>query len=263
VATGDLNAANDSLNDITNVIGTPSPTMTFNPGQLVAGEQAAVAVTLPTSFPHDVTGAISMTFNSTAVIPLDDPAIQFASGGRSANFTIPANTTMAIFGSQSQAGPLAFQTGTVAGNFTFAGAWTAGSIQKNFSPSASVAEGLKIPIQAPVIDSIETSNQDGLLVSVTLYSTPREVTQLTLTFKTNPRVSFSCAAQSGCSSFGQTLILDVEKFFTEWFTSDTVYGSLSVLHVPLSIAGGKLRGTVDVTLSNSSGVSNTKSFNLQ
>jgi hypothetical protein len=263
VATGDLNAANDSLNDITNVIGTPSPTMTFNPGQLVAGEQATVAVTLPTSFPHDVPGAISMTFNSTAVIPLDDPAIQFASGGRSANFTIPANTTMAIFGSQSQAGPLAFQTGTVAGNFTFAGAWTAGSIQKNFSPSASVAEGLKIPIQAPVIDSIETSNQDGLLVSVTLYSTPREVTQLTLTFKTNPRVSFSCAAQSGCSSFGQTLILDVEKFFTEWFTSDTVYGSLSVLHVPLSIAGGKLRGTVDVTLSNSSGVSNTKSFNLQ
>jgi hypothetical protein len=204
-----------------------------------------------------------MTFDSTAVIPLDDPAIQLATGGRSANFTIPANTTMAVFDLQSQAGPLAFQTGTVSGNFTFAGTLTAGTIQKNFSPSTSVAAGLKIPIQAPVIDSIETSNQGGLVVSITLSSTPREVTQLTLTFKTNPRVSLSCAAQSGCSAFGQTLILDVRKFFTEWFTSDTIYGSLSVLHVPLSIAGGKLRGTIDVTLSNSSGVSNTKSFNLQ
>jgi hypothetical protein len=263
VATGDLNAANDSANEVTNVIATPSPAMTFNPSSLVAGEQATVAVTLPTSFPHDVTGAVSMTFSSNAVIPLDDPAIQFATGGRSANFTIPANTTMAVFDSQSQAGPLAFQTGTVAGNFTFAGKLTAGSIQSNFSPSASVAGGLKIPLQAPVIDSIETSNQNGLVVSITLSSTPREVTQLTLTFKTNPKVSLSCAAASGCSASGQTLVLDVQPVFTEWFTSDSVYGSLSMLHVPLSITGGKLKGTIDVTLSNNSGVSNSKSFNPQ
>jgi hypothetical protein len=138
-----------------------------------------------------------------------------------------------------------------------------GAIQENFSPSASVADGLNIPLQAPMIDRIETSNQNGFVASVTLSSTPREVTQLTLTFKTNPKVSLSCATPSGCSAFGQTLALDVQAFFTEWFTSDTVYGSLSVLHVPLNIAGGKLRGTVDVTLSNSSGVSNTKSFNLQ
>ena len=263
VAAGDLNAANDSANEVTNVIGSPSPTMTFSSSALVAGEQATVAVTLAASFPHDVRGAVSMTFNSTAIIPLDDPAIQFATGGRSANYTIPAGTKTAVFDSQSEAGPLAFQTGTVAGDFTFAGTLTAGSIQKNFSPSSSVAEGLKIPLQAPVIDSIETSNQNGLVVSITLSSTPREVTQVTLTFKTNLRVSLSCAALSGCSAFGQTLILDVQRFFTEWFTSDTVYGSLSVLHVPLSIVGGSLRGTVDVTLSNSSGVSNTKSFNLQ
>jgi hypothetical protein len=204
-----------------------------------------------------------MTFKSNAVIPLDDPAIQFATGGRTANFTIPANTTQAIFDSQSEAGPLSFQSGTVAGSLTFKGMLTAGAIQKNFSPSGAVAGRLRIPIQAPVIDSIQTSNQNGFVASITLSSTPREVTQLTLTFNTKPKVSLSCGASPGCSTSGQTLTLDVQTFFTDWFMSDTVYGSLSVLHVPLSVAGGKVRGTVDVNLTNGAGVSNTKSFNLQ
>ena len=261
VAAGDLNAANDSSTDVTNVIATPSPTMTFSPGKLVAAEQATVAVTLPAAFPHDVKGTVSMKFQSRAVIPVDDPAIQFATGGRSANFTIPANTKQAVFDSQSDAGPVAFQTGTVAGSFTFTGTLTAGSIQKTFLPSVS-ADNLRIPLQAPVIDNIQTSNQNGFVVSTTLFSTPREVTQLTLTFKTGPKVSLNCSGLPGCYASGQTLTLDVQTFFAEWFSADTAYGSLSVLHFPLSISGGTVRGTVDVTLSNNSGVSNTKSFTL-
>ena len=261
-AAGDFNADNNSATDVTNVSPTPSPTLTFDPNPLAAGEQANVAVNLPTSFPHDVTGTVSMTFASNAVIPLDDPAIQFSTGGRSAKFTIPANTRQAVFESQS-AGPLAFQTGTVAGSFTFAGTLKAGAIEKTFSPLASVAADLEIPLQAPVIDSIQTSIENGFVASITLSSTPREVTQLTLTFKTTPKVSLNCGATPGCSAFGQTLTLDVQTFFTQWYTADTVYGSLSVLHIPLNIAGGKATGTVDVTLTNSTGVSNTKSFGLQ
>jgi len=258
---GDLNAANNSATDATKVAPTPSPMLTLTPKPLVAGQQASAAVNLATSFPHDVTGTLTMTFKSSALIPIDDPAIQFATGGRSVTFTIPANSTQALFGDDLQSGPLAFQPGTVAGSLTMSGTFAAGAVQETFAPPASIAAGLGIPLQAPVIQTIQTNHQSGLVASITLFSTPREVTQLTLTFNTQSKLSLSCAATSGCSASGNTLVLDVQSFFSDWFAADTQFGSLNILRLPLSISG-TLRGTVDVTLSNRFGASQKQSFNL-
>lgn len=256
---GDLNAANNSTVDVTTAVA-PSPIFGFAPYPLLPGQQASVAITMPTRFPHDVTGSIALTFASNAVIPVDDPAIQFASGGRTVTFVVPANSTQARFEGQSGPGPLPFQTGTVAGALTFAGTFTAGRITEDFSPGT--VDGLAIPLRALSIQKVQTSAEGGLTVSMLLLSAAREVTQLSLLFNTTPRVLLSCGATAGCSVSGSTMTLDVAPLFTRWFNDAAGFGGLAQLRVPFSIQGGHVTGTVAVTLRNNHGESNSQSFAL-
>jgi hypothetical protein len=256
---GDLNHINDDRSDMTTVV-TPSPVFVFTPYPIVPGRQALVAVTMGTPFPHDITGSITLNFASNAVIPVDDPAIQFASGSRTVTFNIPANDTKARFGPESLLGPLAFQTGSVAGTLTFAGTFTAGTIQENFS--AAGTNTLTIPLQALSIESLQTTMQDGFAVSMLLLSAAREVTQLSLSFNTVPRIRLSCGTTAGCSAAGNILTLDVAPLFTQWFNDNATFGGLAQLRLPIRIEGGGVEGTVDVTLRNTKGESNSRSFTL-
>jgi hypothetical protein len=259
--TGDINPANDSFTDSTVVVATPTPSFFFGGSVFVAGEQTTMTVRIPSSFPHDITGSVTMTFTSNAVIPLDDPAIQFATGGRTVTFTIPANGTQARMGTSSDPGTVAFQTGTVAGRFTFSGSFTAGTFQGPFVPSQPAAV-LSIPLQAPTIQSVTTSTQGGFSAALTISSPSREVTEMSLAFDTTPAVRLHCGTVSGCSVSGNTITLDVSSFFRAWFISDTIYGGLSLLRLPLSISGGSVKGTVSVILGNNQGLSNQASFSL-
>jgi hypothetical protein len=81
-----------------------------------AAQQIGVGVSLDAPYPVQISGKLTLAFSSLAEIFSDDPAIAFASGGRTVNFIIPANSRNAVFGlSDSQ---IRFQTGTVAGNIT-------------------------------------------------------------------------------------------------------------------------------------------------
>ena len=255
---GDLNTSNDSTTDATIVVGTPAPVFVFLPSSPPPGVQGSMNVTIPSAFPHDVTGSVTVTFASSAVIPLDDPNIQFATGGRTVPFTIPANSLQARFGTATQPGPVGFQAGTVAGKLTFAGTFTAGTVQGTFSPPASVGT---IPLQAPVIRDVQTTSQGGFSASFLLFSTTREVTQLSITFNTSQKFQLSCGTVAGCSTSGNTLTLDVASLFTQWFTGDATFGGMTLLRLPLNIEG-KLGGSVSVTFRNNQGVSNTASFQL-
>jgi uncharacterized repeat protein (TIGR01451 family) len=257
-AAGDLNLGNNSGSDPTTVV-TASPVFVFTPAPLVPGQQAAVEVRMASPFPHDVTGEIALTFDSNAVIPIDDPAIQFATGGRTASFTIRANETEARFAPALQRGPLPFQSGTVAGTLAFRGTFRAGAIHSEFSPVAG--DALTIPLRALSIQSVRTSMDGGFAVSIQLFSTAREVTQLSLTFNTTPRVQLSCGATAGCSAAGNVLTLDVAPMFSRWFTGDITFGGLAQLRLPFSIQG-TVTGTVAVTLKNTKGESNSQSFAL-
>jgi hypothetical protein len=258
---GDLNAANDSATDATTVSPTPAPAFVISPSPLVPGEQATVAVRLLSTFPHDVTGTVTLTFVPSAIIPVDDPALQFATGGRIVTFTIPANGAQARFGSATDPAPLGFQPGTVAGRLLFNGTFTAGSIQGTFSPPVG-SSAPAISQQAPFIKSIETSTQGGFAASILFFSTLREVTELYLTFDTTPKVKLSCGSTAGCSVNGNTITFNVSSMFAAWYAGDTTFGSLSLLRLPLSINGGNVRGSVDVRLRNRQGFSNVVSFNL-
>jgi uncharacterized repeat protein (TIGR01451 family) len=257
---GDLNVANNTSSDATTIV-TPSPGFVFTP--LSPGQQATMAITMATPFPHDVNGSVQLTFSSNAVVPIDDPAIQLATGGRSVTFTILANQTEALFGSAQMSGPLAFQSGTVAGTLTFAGTFTVGTISGEVAPASGAdADPLTIPLRALSIQSIKTSTEGGFAVSILLLSAAREVTQLSLSFNTNPKVVLSCGTTPGCSASGNTLTLDVASLFSQWFNADVNFGGLAQLRLPFSIQGGAVRGNVAVALRNTKGESNSQSFAL-
>jgi len=258
-ANGDLNPSNNSASEAISVIRA-APVFVFAPYPLVPGKQATVALTMATPFPHDVTGSISLTFDSDAMIPVDDPAIQFATGGRTVTFKVPANETEARFGLEFLHGPLAFQTGTVAGSLEFSGTLTAGVMQEDFAPAT--LGGLTIPLRALSIQNIQTSVQSGFTVSLLLFSAARQVTQLSLVFNTTPKVLLSCGSTTGCSASGNTLTLDVAPVFDQWFKSDVTFGGLAQVRLPLRIEGGTVKGTVSVTLRNTLGESNSQSFAL-
>jgi uncharacterized repeat protein (TIGR01451 family) len=255
-AAGDLVASNNIASDVT-VVTNPSPRLVLPPTSPGAGQQATMGIALPESLPYDVTGTVTLRFVSEATNPIDDPAIQFASGGRQVTFVIPANTLEARFATNTQSGPLLFQTGTVAGTFAFEGMLETGTINIPFSST------LKIPRQAPEIRGMQTSMTGGFVASVTLWSTAREVTDLVLQFDTTTNVRLSCGSIANrlCTASGSSLTLNVKEHFDNWYNSDTVFGSLATLRFPLSIQG-TVQGTVRVTLRNSMGSSSSVSFQL-
>jgi len=253
---GDWNDANNSASDMTAVVN-PSPQFTFSPDPLVPGQPARVGITMTTAFPHEVKGSITMEFVSNAAIPVDDPSIQFSTGGRSVSFTIPANGTEARFGSAAQSGSLAFQTGTVAGTLTFRGTFTSGTLTDDFSPGVRMPA---VPLQAPMIKTAQIQGESRDALSILLLSTSREVTQLSLSFHTSPKVQLSCNGIIGCVASGSNMTLDVSSQFAQWFSSDAAFGGLAQLRLPLIISRGNVTGTVDVTLRNKQGVSNSITF---
>ena len=61
--------------------------------------------------------------------------------------------------------------------------------------------------------------------------------------------------------FAVSLSLDIRSLSDSWFASDTQYGSVSTLHVPLTFTG-KLSGTLGISFRNSLGTSNTLSVSV-
>jgi len=260
--TEDLNSANNTGTDITTVVAAPVPAFTFTPNPLAAGQQATLALTIPTAFPHDVNGILTLVFSSTAAIPVDDPAIQFATGGRLVAFTVAANTTQARFAGSTAPGPIGFQTGTVAGTLTFGGTLTSGTIQVAF-PSPASGGNMTIPKLAPQIQASQiTAQTGGFTTAITFMSTMREVTQLIITFNVTPTIKPSCGTLTGCSVSGSAITFDVKPAFDAWFASDVTFGSMGTLSIPFTIEGGTVKGTMSIALRNSQGVSNAATFTL-
>jgi len=255
-ADGDLLLSNNAVSDSRNVV-VATVNLSISPGTLLSGIQGTVSLSIPSPFTHEVTGTLTLTFASSTTIPGDDPAIQFAGGGRTVNFTIAPNTNVARFGSSTQSAPVFFQTGTVAGTLSFNVTLKTGVAQTTFSFQRGVAS------RPPAIQSLQREPGTGssLNIAVTLTSNSREVTQLSLQFSTNPVPRLSCGSLAGCVVSGSTLTLDVKSLFDGWFSGNTQFGGASVLHVPLTIEG-TIKGSIIVSLRNSVGLSNTSTFTL-
>jgi hypothetical protein len=229
-------------------------------GAQEALQQPAIGLTIAAPYPLAVNGTLTLAFNSDVFT--NDPSVQFATGGRTVNFTIPANTTRAVFA--NNANQIRIQTGSVAGTITVTPS-VATESGINLTPASPPTHMLTVAQAAPRILSAivgaRTANSITLLVSG--YATSRSVTQMDLTF----------TPVTGENVGTTRLTLNVEPAFLGWFsgTGSAPFGSLFTASVPLSFAGdvsnvgnaAEAVQSVSITLGNRIGTSPAVSVALR
>ncbi|HEY1985564.1 MAG TPA: Ig-like domain repeat protein [Terracidiphilus sp.] len=210
-------------------------------GTATSGAQPTITITLNSPYPSDLAGTLTLSFTPASASGVDDPAVQFATGGRTMNFTIPGGSTTAP--------QVALQTGTVAGTITVTLTLTAGGV--NVTPQGLAPITLVIAPEAPVITSVTFSNNSSGLIVVTVsgFSNTRDVTQANFVF-----------TGTGAGSLGTSSKVDVQAttLFAPWYSAaaSDQYGSefTYTQNFQLSKPDTSITG-VTVTLSNSIGIS--------
>jgi hypothetical protein len=240
----------------------PLPTYTISglSGTAAPASQPSVSLTLASPYPVALAGTLTL---SVVGNPSTDPSVQFATGGRTINFTIPANGTNAIFGSQGT--QIGFQTGTVASTITLTPAFTTQAGNVDLTPSPPVALQSTIAAAAPTLVAIQLLNQaaTGFTIQVTGFSTTRALKTWTVQFATAPGFTMPTSQFS----------IDVQSVSKVWFGSAASqnFGGQFTLSVPftfqMSGSGAqnplKSLASVSVTMSNDVGASNSVTATVQ
>jgi hypothetical protein len=222
--------------------------------------QPTVGLALESPYPLDLNGSLTLQFNSAVFS--DDPSIQFSNGSRTIAFTIPANTTTAVFPDNAQQAQ--FQTGSVAGTISLTASFATDSGLAVVPPSTPT-QTLTVPQLAPQIVGIEVSSTSstGFNLSITGLATGRQVNQIAVQF----------TPVSGLTLSIPTANVDVSGTFDTWYlsTSSQAYGSMFTATIPFSLQG-KVGGyanlidaiqSVSVTVSNTQGTSSAQTVSLQ
>jgi hypothetical protein len=242
--------------------GTPPPPLPAvelkGPAQtLEPMQQPALELILASPYPLPLSGALTLTVNSSSFSV--DPAVQFATGGRSVAFTIPANTTKAQFPGGTD---IRLQTGTVAGTINVTAAFATES-GINVTPGSPPTIGLQIPAAPPrVLDvQLDARTTSGFTIVVTALSTTRSLTQLELDFASSSKFNVPTGR----------FTLNVESVSSAWYRSaeSQMYGSLFTARVPFTYqapAGStsldQVFQSISATLTNEKGRSNSLSVTL-
>jgi hypothetical protein len=220
---------------------TPAPQFVLSgPPTATSGAQPALTFTLTNPYPFPLAGALNLAFAPVASAGVtDDPTVQFATGGRTIVFSIPANSTTTP--------AVQLQTGTIAGSATVTLAVT--SDGANVTPANVSPVVITIPAAVPMLTSAKTTKSgQTLTVTVVGFSNTREVT----------KAVFHFTPVAGSSIKNPDVTVDVSPVFAGWYgtTASDSYGSAFTYTQPFtldsdatSIAG------VTVTLGNSVGAS--------
>jgi len=233
------------------------PLITGVSGSVAPLLQPQIKVSLPQAYAVDVTGTLGLSFQPTTQTATDDPAIQFSTGGRSANFTIPSGSTDAVFGNSAF---IVLQTGTMAGNIVLTAVFTAAGVP--LIPNPTITQTTAILAQKPAITTPPTINLSpstagaDFEVTVTGYSTTREMTD----------ASFDFAAKGNFNlTSGTVTVANFGAAATSWYasTASSASGGAFTFTQPFKVAGDKTGiATVTVTLKNTSGTSATATANF-
>jgi large repetitive protein len=226
-----------------NVVLPPAPSVSLDglPDAVNPADQRVFSVSLATPYPVQLTGQVVMTFTPDAVIPIDDSSVQFATGGRTVRFTIPAGTTTAMFSSAQ----MAFQTGTVAGTIT---------LDLSLQPSggqviATATRILHINRAAPVTRNfVLVPTASGFELHITGYSTPRQLT----------RAVVQLTPSAGSNLQTTQLTISLSDLASNWYQSaaSKLFGSQFTLVLPFTIQGNAATiDSVSASLENNEGSS--------
>jgi hypothetical protein len=230
----------------------PAYTINGPTGNVPAGSQQSIGLTLASPYPVTIAG--SLTANIAGTLPID-PAVQFATGGRTIQFTIPANTTQALF--VGQGSRIGLQTGTVASTLTLTPSFTTDQGGVTLNPDPLPVLQLTVAPAAPVISAVALSNPSAtsLLIRVTGFSTTRTLTNF------NIRFTPAQSVQMPNSQF----TFDLGTVAAAWYrsTSSQTFGSQFSITVQFNFQGlpaaapslGASISSVAVTLANEQGTS--------
>jgi hypothetical protein len=209
-----------------------------------AGQQiSSLGLALTSPYPLDITGLITLSFQPDAVAGAVDPAMQFSTGGLTASYTIPANSTDAVFSNSLK--KIGLQTGTVSGTITLTFTLAAaGGDLPGFQRTIAISR------TAPVIQSVKlVRTSAGLEVHVIGFSPPRDLTEADLTFTAAP----------GATLQTTSVTQNISNVATAWYqgTASAQYGSLLMLVLPFTASQGSVDavGSVSVVMKSAEGSS--------
>ncbi|MEI9971265.1 MAG: hypothetical protein WDO73_03980 [Ignavibacteriota bacterium] len=170
-------------------------------------QQPALQIALAQPYPVAIAGVLKLSFNPGGANPIDDPSIQFSTGGRSAPFTIPANALQATF----SAPQFAVQTGSVQGTITV----SVDSLQANGAPipvPSGLSQTVAIAAAAPSISNIAVvQTAGGIQVQIAGVADTRELTQAVVSFQ----------AAAGTTIQTQQITVPLNTPAAAWFASVT------------------------------------------
>jgi hypothetical protein len=219
-----------------------SASFTGLPATAGSAQQVSFALTPGAAYPQEITGQVTLAFQPDASLasPADDPAIQFSTGGVTASFIIPANSTAPVV--------FSLQTGTVAGSIALAVDWQAGGAA--LATPTALAQTISIAPAVPIISAVSaTTTTSGFQVTVTAFSNTREVSQAVLQF----------TPAAGQTLQTTSLTVSLTSAAATWFqdTGSDQYGGQFILTLPFSVTDGSASavGSVSVQLVNSVGTS--------
>lgn len=186
--------------------------------------QPGIGLSLNTPYSINLTGTLAIS-GSFAL----DPAVQFSTGGTKVAFTVPANTTQAVFPGGSTT--IQLQTGTVAGmivvtpDFTLTGGF-------DVTPTNPPTLQLTVPSQAPTVlgATIGNTSNTGFSVFLTGFTTTRYLDHVDFQF--TPAAGFSLSSTSAT--------VDVSGASRLWFLGSTSQsgGGQFDLEIPFTLAAG-------------------------
>ena len=222
-------------------VGAPNVAATVTaPSTTPPGSQPTITVTLSQPYPVDLVGTLTIGFTRTGTPQIIDPSLQFAAGGTTFSFPIPANTTTIPV--------IQLQAGTIAGTITVPLVLTAGGV--NVTPANLAPVTIVVPPAAPTVSGMTvTRSGDQLTVVIHGFSNTREIVN----------AMFHFTAATGASIGTPDLTLPADTIFnTNWFDTDAsdAYGSTFTYTQIFNTSDGAANiGSVDAVLTNSVGAS--------
>jgi hypothetical protein len=223
----------------------------------VPTQPLSMTLKLASAAPTDLQGVLTLSFVPNAAgVPTGyiDPALQFASGGTTFNFTIKAATTAPTVTIPN------IQQGTVAGRITVTlTSLLAGSL--NVLPAAPLNASVVVAQIAPVVESCAMGAIASGAFSVQLdaYSTPRDLASAVYTFTAASGAQITVTAANGGQVAGASQIsVPVTSQLSQWFASSASQpnGSVFSLQAPFTLNGdASALQAVSVLLTNSIGSS--------
>jgi hypothetical protein len=209
------------------------------------GSQPTLTFQLRQAYPLSLTGTFTLTVEPAAQTGVDDPNIQFSTGGRTLSVTIPSGSTTTPL--------IQFQVGTVAASITTTLQLTANGV--NVTPSDLQPVVVQVPSASPSITSgTLTRNGSTLTVSVQGFSSTRDMTDATFTF----------SAAGGATISDPEVKVPLTSAFSTWYqnSQSVQYGSSFSYSQAFTVSQDATTiGSVSVTLKNSTGTSTA--FSLQ